>query len=211
MIVVVDYELGNLASIVNALKKLEIPSRISGDPNMIKKAKALILPGVGAAGEGMKNLKNTGLDKVITKEIQNSKPILGICLGMQLLFERSEEGDVECLGILKGVVKKFCIERKIPQIGWNEVKVKSQKPAPSEVEGLKVKSLVKNIPDESYFYFINSYYCEPEDKSIVVGISKYGEEFASIVVKDNIVTTQFHPEKSGKVGLQFLKNWSSLC
>lgn len=207
MIVVVDYELGNLASIVNALKKLEIPSRISSDPNMIKKAKALILPGVGAAREGMKNLKNTGLDKVITKEIQNSKPILGICLGMQLLFERSEEGDVECLGILKGIVKKFCKERKIPQIGWNEVEIQSH---PDSI-GTKLKILFKNIPNGSYFYFINSYYCKPEDKSIIVGKTEYGKEFTSVIVKDNIVATQFHPEKSGKAGLQFLKNWSSLC
>ncbi|MBI4990487.1 imidazole glycerol phosphate synthase subunit HisH [Candidatus Gottesmanbacteria bacterium] len=191
MIAIIDYGIGNLASITNALNRLSVKSKITADLDEIKKAGGLILPGVGNAGEGMKNLKERKLDKLIKEEIQKGKSFLGICLGMQLLFEKSEEGSVECLGILKGMVKKFQKERKIPQIGWNRV---------------KLKILFKNIPDKSFFYFVNSYYCVPEDKSIVAAETEYGEEFASIIVKDNIVATQFHPEKSGRVGYQLLYN-----
>lgn len=195
MITIIDYGLGNLASIANALSKLEIPYEISSDIDMLKNAKALILPGVGAAGQGMENLKKRNLDKVIIREIQNGKPFLGICLGMQLLFEQSEEGNVSCLGIFGGVVKKFQKERKIPQIGWNNIEIQ------------KLKNLFEGIPDKSYFYFINSYYCEPRDQSIILGKTTYGESFASIVVKNNIIGVQFHPEKSGEVGFTLLNNF----
>lgn len=203
MIAVIDYGIGNLASVINAFNRLKIPAKISSDPREIKKASALILPGVGAAGEGMKNLKEKNLDKLLVAEINRGKPFLGICLGMQLLFENSEEGDVGCLGIIKGTVLKFNKEKKVPQIGWNQIKVKSPK--------LKVKSLFRNIPNNSYFYFVNSYYCEPVDKSVIAAETVYGENFPSVVMQDNIVATQFHPEKSGKVGMQYLKNWRSLC
>ncbi len=201
MIVVIDYGIGNLASIMNALNRLKIPGLISRDISMIKKADSLILPGVGAAGEGMRNLKRSCLDKVVIEEISRGKKFLGICLGMQLLFEKSEEGDVSCLGILKGKVKKFKKEKKVPQIGWNKVKYQKS--------NIKYQ-IFDVIPDKSYFYFVNSYYCTPEDKSIIAGETEYGEKFTSLVVKDNITATQFHPEKSGKVGMQFLKNWSRL-
>lgn len=187
MIVIIDYGLGNLASVKNALDKLGVESKISNDPLMIKKADKLILPGVGAAGQGMKNLKEKGLDKLIIEEIRTGKPFLGICLGMQLLFEKSEEGNVNCLGILKGTVKKFKKMKKIPQIGWNQVEI---------------------IKDKSYFYFVNSFYCQPKDKKIITGITKYGEKFASIVVKDNLWGVQFHPEKSGSVGFKLLENFA---
>lgn len=196
MIVVIDYGLGNLASVTNALNRLGIQSRISGSPSMIKKAKALILPGVGAAGAGMKNLKSKGLDKLILAEIEKGKPLLGICLGMQLLFEKSEEGNVNCLGIFKGVVKKFKKERKIPQIGWNQVEIKQE------------SNFFKNINSESYFYFVNSYYCLPQDENIIAGLTDYGEIFASIVAKNNVIGVQFHPEKSGKIGFRLLKNFA---
>ncbi len=209
MIVVIDYGVGNLASIINALNRLKIPGLISRDVSVVKKANGLILPGVGAAGEGMRNLKKMGLDKVVIEEINKGKKFLGICLGMQLLFEKSEEGNVECLGLLKGGVVKFKKEKKVPQIGWNKVKyqrsnIKDQK------HRLKIKDLFKDIADNSYFYFVNSYYCIPEDESIIGGETEYGEKFTSLVVKDNITATQFHPEKSGNVGMQFLLNWSRL-
>ena len=194
MIVIIDYGLGNLASVTNALNKLGIKSKVSSDPNVIKKAKALILPGVGAAGQGMKNLREKGLDKVIVEEIKKGKPFLGICLGMQLLFESSEEGNVKCLGILKGFVKKFKIEKKIPQIGWNQVKAVRQ------------TQLLKGISDD-YFYYVNSYYCVPKDKEVIIGVTSYGEEFAGIVAKDNIFGVQFHPEKSGPAGFKLLENF----
>ncbi|MCJ7740127.1 imidazole glycerol phosphate synthase subunit HisH [Candidatus Microgenomates bacterium] len=192
MIAIIDYGLGNLASVSNAFTKLGIPTEISSDPLVLTKTKALIFPGVGAAGEGMKNLAKKGLTKVIQEEVKRGKPVLGICLGMQLLFDKSEEGNVNCLGLLKGQVKKFRKERKIPQIGWNQV---------------TMKKLFFNIPDKSFFYFVNSYYCLPAEKSIIVGETDYGEKFASIIVQNNIIATQFHPEKSGKVGFQLLKNW----
>ncbi len=190
-----------MASVANALDKLGIANKISASPAVIKKAKALILPGVGAAGAGMENLKKRKLDKVITEEIKKGKPFLGICLGMQLLFEKSEEGNVDCLGILKGTVKKFKKERKVPQIGWNNVGIRNYE-----------LGIMKNIPKNSYFYFVNSYYCSPLDSSIIAAETTYGETFASIVVNNNIIGVQFHPEKSGEKGLLLLKNfWENLC
>lgn len=199
MIVIVDYKLGNVGSVVNALNTLGVKNVISSDSLVIKNAKAIILPGVGAAGTGMENLKKKGLDKIITREIKTGKPFLGICLGMQLLFETSEEGNATCLGIFKGSVKKFTKMRKIPQIGWNEVETQNN--------SVKLKKLFTNIPNKSYFYFVNSYYCNPKDKKIIAGKTNYGETFASIVAKDNIVGVQFHPEKSGNIGFSLLKNF----
>ncbi len=195
MIVIIDYGVGNLASVKNALDKLGVESKISSDTYVIKNAKALILPGVGAAGQGMKNLKKLGLDKVIVEEIKKGKPFLGICLGMQLLFENSEEGKIKCLGILQGEVKKFKKLRKVPQIGWNQVDIN------------KDSKLFSNIDNKSYFYFVNSFYCLPKDKKTVAGLTDYGETFASIVIKKNITGVQFHPEKSGCVGFKLLENF----
>ena len=195
MIAVIDYDIGNTGSVVNALDKLGVKSRISDDPEVIKKAQMIILPGVGAAKQGMENLKKKKLDKLIVDEIKKGKPFLGICLGMQLLFDESEEGDVKCLGIFKGKVKKFKKEKKIPQIGWNSIVI------------TKPDKLFKGISDNSFYYFVNSYYCTPEDKSIIAGITTYGENFASVVTKDNVVGVQFHPEKSGKVGFQLINNF----
>lgn len=198
MIVIIDYGVGNLASVKNALDKLGIKNKISSDVSVIKKAEAMILPGVGAAGQGMKNLKKLSLDKVIIEEIEKEKPFLGICLGMQLLFEKSEEGDINCLGIYKGVVKKFKKKRKIPQIGWNNVVFTNK------------QKLFQSISNKSFFYFINSYYCQPNDKSIIAGITEYGDKFTSIITKKNVVGVQFHPEKSGDLGLQLLKNFEEI-
>lgn len=194
MIVIIDYGVGNLASVKNALDKLGAKSMISNDPETIKNAKALILPGVGAAGQGMRNLKEKGLDKIVTSEINKGKPFLGICLGMQLLFEKSEEGNVRCLNILGGTVKKFKKMKKIPQIGWNQVDVRR-------------KTEFLNGVDNNYFYFVNSFYCLPKDKEVIVGVTNYGEKFASVVQKNNVMGVQFHPERSGEVGFRLLKNF----
>jgi glutamine amidotransferase len=200
MIAIIDYGLGNLKSVKNALDRLQIDSIISGDPDVLKKSGGLILPGVGSANKGMRNLKNLKLDTVILDLLAKGKSLLGICLGMQLLFEFSEEGNTKCLGILKGQVKKFRKEPKVPQIGWNTVLFSDPKNA-----------FFQQIENKSYFYYVNSYYCVPKDRSIIVGKSFYGESFASIIVKDNIVATQFHPEKSGKPGYQFLGNFIRRC
>ena len=200
MIVIIDYGVGNLASVKNALDKLGAKSKISSDFMEIRKADALILPGVGAARQGTKNLKKSGLDKVIVDEIGRGKPFLGICLGMQLLFEKSEEGNVKCLGILKGLVKKFQKMKKIPQIGWNQIETNNN------------SKLLKGIKNKSYFYFVNSYYCDPNIKDIAKGITEYGQRFCSVLEKDNIFGVQFHPERSGENGLQLLKNfWEGVC
>lgn len=206
MIVVIDYKIGNVGSVVNALDTLGVENIISSDPEIIEKANAIILPGVGAAGTGMKNLKKNGLDKVVIDEIKKGKPFLGICLGMQLLFEKSEEGNAKCLGIFKGTVKKFKKERKIPQIGWNKIENQSSK-IKDQKNRVKIENLFREIPNNGYFYFVNSYYCDPKDASIVAGKTTYGETFASIVEKDNIIGVQFHPEKSGDVGFRLLKNF----
>ena len=199
MIVIIDYGLGNLGSVKNTLDKLGVDSMISKSRKDIEMAKGIVLPGVGSAKQGMENLKTQCLDKVLINEIKKGKPFLGICLGMQLLFSSSEEGNTECLNVIDGKVKKFNSELKVPQIGWNEVRIKSLE--------LRVKNLFKNVLDKSSFYFVNSYYCLPDDKSIIVGETEYGINYCSVLIKKNITATQFHPEKSGQIGLQFIKNW----
>ena len=200
MITVIDYGLGNLASVANALNKLEIPFEISSNLNVLKNAKALILPGVGAAGQGMENLKIRRMDKIIIEQVKKGTPTLGICLGMQLFFSSSEEGNVDCLGLVEGTVNKFDNSLKVPQIGWNQTE--------NEDDSI----LLKGIEINNYFYFVNSYYCEPQDGRIVKGITDYGIEFCSIFEKNNLYGVQFHPEKSGDVGLQLLKNfWEAVC
>jgi imidazole glycerol-phosphate synthase subunit HisH len=199
MITIIDYGLGNLASVANALKKLEIPYEISGDIEVLKKAKALILPGVGSASQGMENLKAKDIDKVVIDQAKKGTPILGICLGMQLLLSSSEEGSANCLGLIDGEVKKFNTTLKVPQIGWNQVESKNN------------SILLKGISN-SYFYFVNSYYCAPEDKNLIKGVTEYDLSFCSVMENDNLYGVQFHPEKSGDAGLQLLKNfWEVAC
>ena len=202
MIVIIDYGLGNLGSVKNALDKLGVDSMISREVKDIEKADGLILPGVGSAKQGMENLKKRKLAIILISEMKNGKPFLGICLGMQLLFSESEEGNVKCLNVINGKVKKFNSELKVPQIGWNEVRVKSEK--------LRVKNLFKNIPNKSSFYFVNSYYCQPNDKSLIAAETEYGINYCSVLTKNNITATQFHPEKSGQAGRQLIKNWINL-
>ncbi len=200
MITVIDYGLGNLASVANALEKLEIPYQVSGDIKVLKNAKILILPGVGAAGQGMKNLKNRGMDQVIIERAKKDTPILGICLGMQLLFSSSKEGNVNCLGLLEGVVRRFNASLKVPQIGWNQVESKND------------SKLLKKVGNNNYFYFVNSFYCDSKEKSSIKGVTDYEVKFCSVVEKGNLYGVQFHPEKSGDVGLQLLKDfWEAVC
>ena len=199
MITVIDYGVGNIGSVANTLTRLGQKYEITSDIQVVEAAEVLLLPGVGSAGTGMKNLRLLGLDTAIRTEIQKSKPFLGICLGMQLLFEYSEEADTECLNILKGNVKKFRKERKVPQIGWNQVIPNNSNPY--------AKKLFSNIPIGSMFYFVNSYYPVLSDLEISAATTQYGELFSSVVATKNIVVTQFHPEKSGEVGFQLLQNF----
>jgi len=197
MITIIDYGLGNLTSVANALNQLSIPCQISAKREDIQSSSALILPGVGAAGEGMKNLKARKLDQVVIEQVANGKPLLGICLGMQLLFTLSDEGGVECLDVLRGKVRKFETDLKVPQIGWNQVKARSD------------SKLLREVENNSYFYFVHSYYCEPDDKSVVTGTTEYGQVFCSVLEAKNVFGVQFHPEKSGEAGLQLLRNFRS--
>lgn len=197
MIVIIDYGLGNLGSVKNAMDKLGIDSIISGSLQEIREGSGLILPGVGSASEGMKNLQTSSLDGVIREQIVMKKPFLGICLGMQLLFSSSEEGNTKCLDVLKGKVKRFNVDLKVPQIGWNQVQEKQSK-------------LFSGIKNDSYFYFVHSYYCVPEKKEIEIGVTDYGINFCSAIEEENTFGVQFHPEKSGENGLILLNNFKNI-
>jgi glutamine amidotransferase len=199
MIGIIDYGMGNLRSVEKGFLKVGINAHIINKPKDIDEAKAIVLPGVGAFKDCMKNLESLSLLQPILRSIQKGKPYLGICLGLQILFTESEEfGRHEGLNVFKGKVLRFQTNLKVPHMGWNTVK------------------LVKNVPifdginDESFFYFVHSYYVSPEDKNIISGITEYGISFTSMIWKDNIIATQFHPEKSQKVGLILLKNFGEL-
>jgi glutamine amidotransferase len=198
MIVIIDYGLGNLGSVKNSLDKLGVKSIVSNSVKKIATGSGLILPGVGSASEGMKNLQKYGLGEMILEQIKMKKPILGICLGMQLLFSSSEEGNTECLNIIEGKVKKFNINLKVPQMGWNQVSQKSSK-------------LFSGINNNSYFYFVHSYYCQPREIKIIKGSTNYELNFCSTIEKNNIFGVQFHPEKSGDNGLRLLKNFTDIA
>jgi len=198
VIVVVDYGMGNLRSVAKAVEKSGYTVKVSGEYLDIKKAKKIILPGVGAFGKAMENLKRQGILNVIREKLKEGTPYLGICLGLQLLFEWSEEGNVKGMGVIKGVVKRFpnLPSLKIPHMGWNQVKLR--------MEG---EDLFDGIPDNSYFYFIHSYYVIPVEKKIIATTTFYGVEFVSSIKKGNLFACQFHPEKSGKIGLKLLENF----
>lgn len=210
MITVIDYGLGNLASVGNALRKLGVPFEVTGKAADVRRAEALILPGVGAAGKGMENLKKKKLDTVIKEKVNEGTPFLGICLGMQLMLRTSEEGDVKCLGLVEGKVKRFKTKLKVPEIGWNMVGFRIPDSG-YQIPDTGVQRFYKDINHNSYFYFVNSYFCEPEDDSAVAGVTDYDGDFCSVIVKDNLYGVQFHPEKSGDVGLQMLKNFTDLA
>jgi glutamine amidotransferase len=201
MITVIDYGMGNLGSVAKGLERKGARVQVSSHREDIEKAAAIVLPGVGAFAQGMKNLKRLKLIPSISRAIEEGKPFLGICLGFQLLFSESEEGDSEGLNIFKGKVKRFAfpsLSRKIPHMGWNHLRIQNN------------SRLLKDIPEGSYFYFVHSYYAEPEDKRIVRATTDYGIEFVSVIEKDNIFALQFHPEKSQAQGLKILENFIQL-
>ncbi|MFB3903888.1 MAG: imidazole glycerol phosphate synthase subunit HisH [Acidobacteriota bacterium] len=191
MIVVIDYKAGNLYNVGNALRYLGAEFVFSADPKVVEKASRVILPGVGSARPAMESLRELGLDPVLK---QLSVPFLGICLGLQLLFERSDEEQTECLGILPGTVKRFDSTRlKVPHIGWNRVCHTSR------------SFLFHGIPDRSSFYFVHSFHAPLT--GVTKGATDYGQWFSSVVAKANYTGVQFHPERSGELGLQLLRNF----
>lgn len=189
--IIVDYEAGNLRSVANMMTFLDVPYEITSDPDKIITAERIIFPGQGHFGQAMNNLEKKGLADVIRRACEKGIPFLGICIGLQILFEKSEEAQgVSGLGILKGEVKRFQ-KGKIPQIGWNKV-------VPTENN-----SFIK----EDYFYYVNSFYVQPSDENIISAYTDYNGKFCASVEKKNIVAVQFHPEKSSRAGLNFFRIW----
>lgn len=203
MIAIIDYQMGNVQSIKNAFDTLKIETILTADPVLIEKAQGIILPGVGAAGEAMKRLQTNKLDILLKSQ---GKPLLGICLGMQLLLSRSEEGNVNCLNLIPGSVRRFKTSLKVPQIGWNTVTFNNA----TNQEESAAQRLFATIPNNSYFYFVHSFFCEPQDNSYAIGITTYDQNYCSVVCKDNVYGAQFHPEKSGTMGLTMLQNFAKI-
>ena len=196
MIAVIDYGMGNLRSVEKGFLKVGVDAKVVSDPQSVNDADAVVLPGVGAFRDCMRNLDQMKLIEPILNSIRKGKPYLGICLGLQMLFTESEEfGIYKGLDVLKGKVVRFQIDLKVPHMGWNTVRVLRRPP------------IFDNIDDNSYFYFVHSYYVLPYDDGITAGTTDYGINFTSMVWKDNIVATQFHPEKSQDTGLKILKNF----
>jgi len=196
-VTIINYGVGNLASLQNACKYLEIPHRVTAEPEQIENAGKLLLPGVGAFRPAMQRLEETGLQEIILAKSTNGTPILGICLGMQLLFSTSYEGGTWAgLNLIPGEVKRFEGVQKIPHMGWNRL------------YEIRSAPLTEELPDDPYVYFVHSYYCLPEDLADALALCEYGQAFCAAVHRGNIWGTQFHPEKSQDVGLVILRNFA---
>lgn len=204
MIIIVDYKMGNIGSVVNMLKKIGVKSKLSANPEEILCAEKLLLPGVGSFDSGMRNLQDAGLIEVLNKRVLIDRiPILGICLGMQLLMDNSEEGSLAGLGWINGEVKRFDFglddrNLKVPHMGWNIVNPK------------ETHTLFKDFEPEGRFYFVHSYYAKCKYDENILGVTNYGYEFTSCIRKENIFGAQFHPEKSHKFGMKILKNFAEM-
>jgi len=197
MIAIVDYGMGNLRSVEKGFLKVGVDARIVSDRKAVEDARGVVLPGVGAFKDCIKNLTDADLTDAIIKSIRKGKPFLGICLGLQVLFSESEEfGTCKGLDVFRGKVVRFPeAGLKVPHMGWNNVRIARRPP------------IFDGIGDNSYFYFVHSFFVAPEDNGIVAGTTEYGSEFTSMVWKDNIIATQFHPEKSQELGLKILKGF----
>ena len=200
-IVIVDYGMGNLRSVQKAFEHCGAETKVSGNASEVKKADKIVLPGVGAFGQAMRELKQRKLIGVLTDKVRSHTPYLGLCLGLQLLFSSSEEGNVKGLGLLAGRVKRFSAAKrrpgfKIPHMGWNTLSLQ-RKNCP----------LMKGVDAGDYFYFVHSYVAVPEDKEIIQSVTRYGADFCSSVWQGSLFATQFHPEKSQRAGLNLIKNF----
>ena len=200
MIVIVDYGAGNLRSVVNAVSKLGYQVKVTSRADDVLGAAAVILPGVGAAGDTMASLKTLGLDSPLRRFMAEDRPFLGVCIGMQVLFTSTEEGGGhECLDIIPGTVRRLPPGLKVPHMGWNQVRQRVAHP------------VFSGIPDEANFYFVHSYYAAPDDKSLVIGETEYGTMICSVIARGNLIATQFHPEKSGEAGLRIYDNFIKMA
>ena len=198
-LVVIDYESGNLRSVAKALESIGVSPIVTGDASQIASADAVVLPGVGSGPAAMDALRQRNLVEPIRECVASGRPFLGVCLGLHLLLDRTEEGGADCLGSVAGRVRRLPDELKVPHMGWNSVRFKREHP------------VFKGIPQDSHFYFVHSYYAAPDDETWVAGTTDYGVSFCSIYAKDNVVATQFHPEKSGRMGLKIYQNFVTLA
>ncbi|MBS4029981.1 MAG: imidazole glycerol phosphate synthase subunit HisH [Clostridiales bacterium] len=199
MIVIIDYGMGNLSSVQNGFAEAGFETLVSSDPAEIAAADGLVLPGVGAFGQAMENLRRDQLDQVVLQRAAKGVPLLGICLGLQLLFDRSKEmGDFSGLGLIPGEIVLFDGPLKVPQIGWNQLDVKRSHP------------LLDGINNGDYFYFVHSYHARPDREDVILATADYGIDFPAVVQKDNVYGIQFHPEKSSRLGLRILANYGRL-
>jgi imidazole glycerol-phosphate synthase subunit HisH len=197
--VIIEYGAGNLRSVVNAVRSLGYEPVVTDRTGAIKDAAALILPGVGAAACVMDGLREHKLVDTVRTYITDGKPFLGVCLGLQVLLDMTDEGYCQCLGIIPGRVKRFSPGLKVPHMGWNQVRQKQPHP------------IFNGIPDNANFYFVHSYYAEPADRTVIAGETDYGLAFCSVVARRNMVATQFHPEKSGANGLKLYDNFLGMA
>ena len=193
MIAIVDYGMGNLKSVEKGFKKVGIDAVVTSNPRAVADAEAIVLPGVGAFRDCIKNLSDLSLTESVIASINKGKPYLGICLGLQVLFSESEEfGRCKGLDIFRGKVVRFQIKEKVPHMGWNNVRITNRPP------------ILSAVPDDSFFYFVHSYYVVPDDRDVIAATTDYGVNFTSMIWKDNVFAAQFHPEKSQNLGLKVL-------
>jgi len=200
MIAIIDYGAGNLRSVANAITKLGYQSTVTSNSSEVLDAAAVILPGVGAAGDTVDSLEKLGMSSALWQLIEQERPLFAVCIGLQILFSRTEEGGGhKCLGVFPGVVRRLPPGLKIPHMGWNQVRQSF------------AHRIFDGIPDEANFYFVHSYYAEPDETSVVAGTTDYGLSLCSMVIKDNLVATQFHPERSGEYGLRMYANFLKMA
>ncbi|HEY8173492.1 MAG TPA: imidazole glycerol phosphate synthase subunit HisH [Dehalococcoidia bacterium] len=199
-VVVVDYGAGNLRSVARAVAHAGHTPNVTADPHDVRTADAVIVPGVGAAADTMRNLREHNMVEPVREYIASGRPFFGVCMGQQALLSVSEEGgEHACLDIIHGRVKRLPGGQKVPHMGWNQVHQDVDHP------------IFEGIPDDSYFYFVHSYYPDPDDPDVVIGSTEYGIKFASVLARDNIVATQFHPEKSADMGLRMYENFLAMA
>jgi glutamine amidotransferase len=196
-VAIIDYGVGNLRSVEKALTAGGYDAIVTSDEAELHGAERLVLPGVGAFAACMQQLTARGFDRLVLERVSTGTPLLGVCVGMQLLFEESEEfGSTKGLGLLPGRVRRFSSDLVVPQVGWNQISQRARHP------------LFAGIPDHSFFYFVHSFYCESDDRDLVVGETEYGAQYASVVARGNVCGVQFHPEKSQTAGLRLLSNFA---
>jgi imidazole glycerol-phosphate synthase subunit HisH len=200
MIAIIDYAAGNLPSVKRALDHLGIDATISADPTVIGRADRIIFPGVGHAASAMAVLKERRLDTVLKEAFSAGTPILGICLGTQIILSRSEEGPTECVGLIPGTVPRFAMTNpslKVPHMGWDAIRIVRPHP------------VLRDVAPDAEFYFVHSYYPKPDDAGAVIAVGDYEIEFPAVIGTNNLIATQFHPEKSGPAGLRILQNFAT--